>query len=958
MRALYTLLILILVSLQSNSATWEKLFSARSTDVFRSVREVPAGGYICAGYTADSTVNDSDAYAVRLNTMGDTIWTYKYNSGPNKKDLFYKVLPTSDGGFVFCGYSTGIANSDDVLIQKINSSGVLQWTRTWGGNLRDRGQDIIQTSDGNYTVVGYTTSPPATYYDAFMFRLSSSGDSLWSKRYGGGPGSYDDANGVKQLADNGYIIGGQSSNGTNGLDQYLVRTDSSGNTIWSKRFGSIYTDNIDYVALTPDGFILAGSTYDTLHGDDGYLVRTDTAGNVQWAFAYGDSLPDDFHRVEMTTSGDFIASGTTSSIGALEPNMWLAKISSSGSLIWQRAFGGDNHDHGYSAEETSDGGYIIAGHTGSYGYNYEEAYVVKTDDNGIVSNKLVYTSIFSLVSPTPATCGSANTPVMLKMRNFSNASIPNIPCTVQVTGSANQTFTQTFSASADTVTIGNLNTAAGGTYTFTCFTNNDNDVCPKRNIITVTVTIPPFQAPPTLTGDQRCGNGTTTLTASSSGTVYWFNVPNGGVSIASGPSYTTPPLTSTTTYYAQTELNCPSTRLPVTATVNPMPANPVSSGGYHCGPGVVTINVTSNDNVSWYTTASGGSPFTTGLSYTTPLLNSTTTYYIEASNANCTTARFPVVATISSLAADPVTTNGSRCGTGAVILNATSSDPVEWYDAPSGGNLVGNSNILITPVISTTTTFYAQANNGCVSNRVAAIATINPLAADPVVAGDVERCGPGTLTLTASASGTLNWYNVTVGGNQLGSGSNFTTPFISSSTTYYVEAFNGTCPSNRIPVNAIINPLPLIYLGNDTNIVSGTFYIDAGPGFNSYLWSENSTTQGITVNSTGTYCVTVTDANSCSGTDCIQVDFSIGVPENQFSGVSVYPNPTTGIIRIELPAGEKVRLIVSDLSGQVVYNSTVTGNDNFIDLSSFAKGVYSLTMKNEKGVGNRRIVLQ
>ena len=249
MKSLYTIILFLAITFQANSqVTWEKLFSARSTDVFRSVIEVPAGGYICAGYSADSTSNDSDAYAVRLTTAGDTIWTYKYNGPSSRKDIFYKVINTFDGGFVFCGYTTGNAGSDDLLILKLNSSGTFVWKQTWGGTQRERGQEIIQTSDNNFVVVGYTTSSPATYYDAFMLRISSTGSILWNKLYGGGAGSYDDFNTVKQLSTGEYICGGQSTNVGANLDRYLVKTDSSGNALWQKRSGdTAKPDNIDYI---------------------------------------------------------------------------------------------------------------------------------------------------------------------------------------------------------------------------------------------------------------------------------------------------------------------------------------------------------------------------------------------------------------------------------------------------------------------------------------------------------------------------------------------------------------------------------------------------------------------------------------------------------------------------------------------------------------------------------------
>ncbi|MBL0104798.1 MAG: hypothetical protein IPP51_14180 [Bacteroidetes bacterium] len=561
--------------------TWEKLFSEKSTDVFRSVQEVTTGGYILAGYTADSTVNDSDAFAVRLNTSGDTIWTYQYNGSLSKKDLFYKVIETSDGGFIFCGYTNSVTGlSDDILILKLNSSGQLLWVKTTGGSGKDRAQDIIQIGDGTYFVTGYTTSSPALYYDAFLYHLDTNGDSLWFKRYG--TALYEDANSVRALSNGGYLLGGQAQNGANGFDQYLIRTDSNGDTIWTKKLGTIATENVEHIAIAPNGFILAGSS-SASGTDDGYLVKTDTTGAVLWTNTYGGTQPDDFHRVELTSDGGLVASGTTSSSGDSLPNMWIVKTNSSGTQQWANTYGGDNHDHGYSGQETSDGGYILCGHTGSFGYNSEDALVVKMGTTGGLGNYLTYSAVTSVINPSSTLCGGGNIQVSVIVRNFGNDTLPNVPVTCNITGSLTQTLTGTYNGAlypsdADTLVFTTpITTVAFGTYNFTFTTNNNNDVVPANNIYTTTITIDGTTAAPTATDASRCGNGTVTLGASGTGTIYWYNAASGGTQVATGTSYTTPSLSSTTTYYIQTGLNCPSARVPVIATINSTPSNPVTT---------------------------------------------------------------------------------------------------------------------------------------------------------------------------------------------------------------------------------------------------------------------------------------------------------------------------------------------------------------------------------------------
>ncbi|TAH41094.1 MAG: T9SS type A sorting domain-containing protein [Bacteroidetes bacterium] len=485
-----------------SQVTWEKLFSKKSTDVFRCVIEVPAGGYMIAGYTADSTANDSDAYAVRMTTAGDTLWKKRINGSGSRKDLFYKVINTADGGFAFCGYSTNNgAGNDDVYFLKMDGSGVIQWSNYWGGPAKDRGQDIIQTADGGYAITGYSTSPPASYYDAFILRINSAGDTLWSKFYGGG--GFEDANSIVLLPDDGFIIGGQGTNGSNGLDLYLVRANSIGDTLWTRKFGTTATDNIENILRLADGsFILAGGTDGPgLGGNDGLLVKTDSGGAAIWSKIYGGNSQDDFHQAFETTDNGFILSGTSRSSGALEPNMWLVKTDSSGDSVWTKTYGGDNHDHGYGAVQTLDGGYIFVGYSSSFGFDAEDAYVVKTNSLGEVSNYLTYITVTDLTRPLPPVCASNNVQVRVVVRNFGRDTVPAVPVSIQITGPITQTINETYNGNVypgdlDTLAFSTLiDMSTPGQYTFTCTSAVFNNVCPQKNVYTETITV---YASPTL----------------------------------------------------------------------------------------------------------------------------------------------------------------------------------------------------------------------------------------------------------------------------------------------------------------------------------------------------------------------------------------------------------------------------------------------------------------------------
>jgi|GEM_PF-1172360 len=327
---------------------------------------------------------------------------------------------------------------------------------------------------------------------------------------------------------------------------------------------------------------------------------------------------------------------------------------------------------------------------------------------------------------------------------------------------------------------------------------------------------------PTITGTtpaSRCGTGTLTLGATSSaGTINWYSALTGGTSLGTGTSFTTPSISSTTTYYVDaTNAGCTSSpRIAVIATVNTMPTITGTTPASRCGTGTLTLGATASaGTINWYDALTAGTLLGTGTSFTTPSISVTTTYYVEVTNAGCTSSpRTAVVATVNSTPTISGTTPASRCGTGTVTLGASASaGTINWYSAITGGTSLGTGTSFTTPSISTTTTYYVDATNaGCTSSpRTAVSATVNTI---PTITGTTPatRCGTGTLVLAATASsGTINWYDALTGGTLVGSGTSFTTPSISVTTTYYVEAINAGCTSSpRSAVVATVNAIPTI----------------------------------------------------------------------------------------------------------------------------------------------------
>jgi hypothetical protein len=257
------------------------------------------------------------------------------------------------------------------------------WRRTFGGMEADDGLLVQPTSDGGYVIAGWTYSYGAGSGDVWLVRTDASGNKLWDKTFGGA--NNDDGYSVQQTSDGGYIITGNTySYGAGDADVWLVKTDASGNKTWDRTFGGAGDDQGNSVQQTLDGgYILAGLT--TSYGAGGMdvgLIKTDSAGNEVWDKTFGGTGTDRGNSVRQTTDGGYVVAGNTNSYGAGSGDVWLVKTDASGNKVWDRTFGGTNSDDGNSVQQTSDGGYIIVGNTDSYGAGLADFWLVKTGPSG------------------------------------------------------------------------------------------------------------------------------------------------------------------------------------------------------------------------------------------------------------------------------------------------------------------------------------------------------------------------------------------------------------------------------------------------------------------------------------------------------------------------------------------------------------------------------------------------
>jgi hypothetical protein len=257
--------------------------------------------------------------------------------------------------------------------------------RTYGGSGDDIGSSVQQTTDGDYIVAGSTYSFGTGSSDVYLIKTDPSGDTLWTRTYGGSDIDYGYS--VLQTTDGDYIVAGETQSfGAGPGDVYLIKTDPSGDTLWTRTYGGNGHDWGQSVQQTTDGgYIVSGQTNSFGPGQaDVYLIKTDAVGDTLWTRTYGGSGRDYGSSVQQTTDGGYIVAGGTYSFGTGGKDVYLIKTDPSGDTLWTRTYGGSGDDIGSSVQQTTDGGYIVAGRTDSFGAGGYDVYLIKTDPDGLV----------------------------------------------------------------------------------------------------------------------------------------------------------------------------------------------------------------------------------------------------------------------------------------------------------------------------------------------------------------------------------------------------------------------------------------------------------------------------------------------------------------------------------------------------------------------------------------------
>jgi hypothetical protein len=331
---------------------WQNTIGGSAYDVLYDGHQTPDGGYIIGGYSSsgisgdktESNLGEQDYWVLKLSSSGTIEWQNSLRT--NKNDMCTSLHPTSDGGYIVGGFSSGGINGDkttaskgldDFWILKLDALGNISWQKTIGGSSTDMLVTIRQTTDGGYIVGGSSISNASAdksensngAYDYWIMKLNTTGNIVWQNTIGGN--DMDALSDVIQTNDGGFLVAGYSLSGISGDksepnlgqdDYWIVKLNSSGNIEWENTIGGTARDILTGIhQMADNGYVISGYSNSGISGD-----KTE---NTYGGFSYGD--------------------------------YWIIKIDELGNIIWQNSIGGNGEDISGAAEVNPDGSIVIAG---------------------------------------------------------------------------------------------------------------------------------------------------------------------------------------------------------------------------------------------------------------------------------------------------------------------------------------------------------------------------------------------------------------------------------------------------------------------------------------------------------------------------------------------------------------------------------------------------------------------
>ncbi len=356
----------------SFDAHFPKAFGGVSDDFANSIIKTAQSDFVFCGYSA--SYGAGNMWLFKVNGNGDSVWSRSYDEGGYETAT--SVKECTDGGFVIGGYV--ITGTEQAALIKTDAAGNKLWSKSFGGANDDIFRSVEITNDGSFICVGYTYSNSLGGGDGWIVKLNSYGDTVWTKRYA--TVSDEGFTSIVSLHNGTYVITGYAFRSVE-YDAWVLKIDEGGNQIFSKFFGTTAREWAGNIAQTSDnGFIVGGQTYSGAGSSDLYYIKIDSLGNEKWAKKFGTTGYDLTQFVGQNAMGNLYIGGYIQTAFNGYDFLFI-KTDTEGNIVFEKQYGGIGNDV-MNAGVVSGTDCIFAGSTTSFGSGGKDAYLVRVDKEG------------------------------------------------------------------------------------------------------------------------------------------------------------------------------------------------------------------------------------------------------------------------------------------------------------------------------------------------------------------------------------------------------------------------------------------------------------------------------------------------------------------------------------------------------------------------------------------------
>ncbi len=379
---------------QNSSTQFNRKFGNIGYDYgWSGTNSIYDSGIIISGTQQIELNGQRDLWAIKTDDRGQTLWDFSF--GGNNNEEGYDVLSTTDGAYLFVGYTWSFGNEQQIYVIKTDLNGKLIWEKNYGSIMWEVGNSIIELKNGDYAIAGFSNSPGISSgnTDMVLLKIDSNGNQKALYSYGNQSfPNHEWANDLIELYDESIIMVGSRDRYNEGSKNILIiKINKNGKILWEKEILSEKnTNEVSYsISKNKTGGIYVTSSISEDETKNNYypqIMKIDSFGNIDWVRNF-ESNSREYHqfRSSITKNGGLILVGSSianSPLGS-KSDAFITRLDSNGSMVWTKAYGTEDHDDwGWSIFEREDESIIMIGSTKSYGASLFDVFLIGVNANG------------------------------------------------------------------------------------------------------------------------------------------------------------------------------------------------------------------------------------------------------------------------------------------------------------------------------------------------------------------------------------------------------------------------------------------------------------------------------------------------------------------------------------------------------------------------------------------------